>query len=63
MVVRIKFLTGKEIELTDSELRELYGNPFYQPYQPWQVYPYPYGQTVYGSGTATIMNCNSTSES
>jgi hypothetical protein len=47
MVVKIKFSTGKEIELNDVELRELYGQVQQQPvfinpvqWKPWWEQPY-----------------------
>ncbi len=62
MIVTLKFSTGKEIELTDQELKELYGNstaPYVPPYTHpitvpgWQypTYPYPYPVVTCKSGT------------
>lgn len=57
MVVKIKFSTGKEIELSDQEMRELYGQTqqvFINPVQwkPWweQLYPYGYPTITCRSG-------------
>ena len=53
MTVKILFSTGKEIELTEGELRELFGHqepivaqPFTLPYYPWvQPWSQPYYTT------------------
>lgn len=60
MVVKIKFSTGKEIELDDVELRELYGQAKQQQvfvnlvqWKPWWEQPYPYGYPTINGYPAT----------
>ena len=52
MTVKIKFATGKEIELTLEELQELYGNDKIQLYPyPYPYYPDPYYLYYYPNPT------------